>query len=52
MNVHETNEIRELATAELDEVTGGSIIGDAVRTAWTRILSVVIAETAGEGGVV
>ena len=39
MNTHETNQIRELTLAELDEVIGGSIIGNAVRAAWDYVLS-------------
>jgi hypothetical protein len=40
MNVQKADEIRVLTVDELDEVTGGSIIGDAI----TRILSVALAE--------
>jgi hypothetical protein len=40
MNMQEAKEIRELTTAEVDEVTGGgSIIGDAIRAAWDYVLS-------------
>jgi hypothetical protein len=39
MSTLETNEIRELTIAELDEVTGGSIIGNAIRAAWDYVLS-------------
>jgi hypothetical protein len=42
MNVQERNEIRELTTAELDGVTGGSIIVNAIRTAWTRAYSMAL----------
>jgi hypothetical protein len=38
MNRQETREIRELTTVELDEVTGGSIIVNAIRTAWKMAL--------------
>jgi hypothetical protein len=31
MNVQERSEVRELTTAEVDEVNGGSIIGNAVK---------------------
>jgi hypothetical protein len=34
MNVQVTDEIRELTVTELDEVVGGSILGDACRVAW------------------
>jgi hypothetical protein len=34
MNVRSMNETRELTTAEVDEVIGGSILQNAIRTAW------------------
>ena len=34
MNAQKTNEIRELTTAEANEVTGGSILRDVISLAW------------------
>jgi hypothetical protein len=50
MNVQERSEVRDLTTAEVDEVTGGSIIVNAIRTAANHIRNSQAEPGGGQNG--